>query len=353
MENTNFNWVFTGIYAPNANNNSARNLFWREIEKVICFLKLPWIIGGDFNEIRFTHERSTGGEDSVGMSRLNRFISQHELFYLPLHGGTYTWTNNQFNNIRSRIDRIMVSPEWEQQIPNLMQQALSRPCSDHSLIDLSCDGVKSGNVGFSFCKKLQLLKPKLRDWSILEYGDMDMRLDELENTFTSLYAEENLNDGLSEEQLNTRLQARTAEGYFKSKKGIRIADPLFPFIFPLVGEALSYMIQQAQEQGLIIGFQTAEGDKLISHLQFADDTLIFMDVEQLPTTYLGLPLGDKSGGVAKWDKVIDKFNACLPGWKKPHLNRAGKITLINNVLASLPVYYVSLFVMHVSVAKKI
>ncbi|XP_026417438.1 uncharacterized protein LOC113312920 [Papaver somniferum] len=58
----------------------------------------------------------------------------------------------------------------------------------------------------------------------------------------------------------------------------------------------------------------------------ADDPLIFLDadIEQiknlrlillsfeqltvLPTTYLGLPLGDKSGGVAKWDKVIDNIS---------------------------------------------
>ncbi|XP_026399730.1 uncharacterized protein LOC113295613 [Papaver somniferum] len=41
--------------------------------------------------------------------------------------------------------------------------------------------------------------------------------------------------------------------------------------------ALSYMIKQAQEQGLISGFQVVEGGKLVSHLQFADDTLIFLD----------------------------------------------------------------------------
>lgn len=162
------------------------------------------------------------------------------------------------------------------------------------------------------------------------------------------------------------------------------------------------MIQNAQENGFISGFQAVAGGKLISHLQFADDTLVFLDsdIEQvknlrllllsfeqltglrinftksqifgvgyfgdlsqfssvlgcysgtLPTTYLGLPLGDKRGGVAKWDKVIDRIIARLPGWQKTLLSKSCKITLINNVLASFPVYYMSLFVMHVSVAKK-
>ncbi|XP_026448108.1 uncharacterized protein LOC113348517 [Papaver somniferum] len=106
----------------------------------------------------------------------------------------------------------------------------------------------------------------------------------------------------------------SAVGYFKRKKGIRQGDHLSPFLFLLVGEALSYMIKQAQEQGLISGFQVVEGGKLVSHLQFADDTLIFLDAV---------------------------------------LNRGGKITLIKSVLPSLPTFYMSLFEMPVSLAKRL
>ncbi|XP_026436570.1 uncharacterized protein LOC113334557 [Papaver somniferum] len=73
----------------------------------------------------------------------------------------------------------------------------------------------------------------------------------------------------------------------------------------------------------------------------------------LPTTYLGLPLRDKCGGVAKWDKVVDKFIARLPGWQKSLLSRARKITLINSVLVCLPVYCMSLFEMPISVARNL
>lgn len=50
---------------------------------------------------------------------------------------------------------------------------------------------------------------------------------------------------------------------------------------------------------------------------------------------------------------MDKFLAKLVGWKKTLFKRDGKITLINSVLASLPVYYMSLFEMPVSCCKKI
>lgn len=68
---------------------------------------------------------------------------------------------------------------------------------------------------------------------------------------------------------------------------------------------------------------------------------------------MGLPLGDKYKGITKWDKVIDKFILYLAGWNKRILNRAGKITLIKSVLSSLPTYYMSLFEMPVSVAKRL
>ncbi|XP_026416071.1 uncharacterized protein LOC113311449 [Papaver somniferum] len=130
----------------------------------------------------------------------------------------------------------------------------------------------------------------------------------------------------------------SSTGYFKSKKRIRQGYPLSPFLFLLVGEALSYMIKQAQDQSLISGFNVADDGNSVSHLQFADDTLIFLDadIEQfssilgcytgvLPTTYLGLPLGDKSGGILKWDKVIESFLKKLAGWKKTILSRAASV----------------------------
>ncbi|XP_026441650.1 uncharacterized protein LOC113340789, partial [Papaver somniferum] len=50
----------------------------------------------------------------------------------------------------------------------------------------------------------------------------------------------------------------SATGYFKSEKGIRQGDSISPFLFLLVGEALSFMIKNAQEQVLIAGFQVNE-----------------------------------------------------------------------------------------------
>jgi len=63
-------------------------------------------------------------------------------------------------------------------------------------------------------------------------------------------------------------------GFFSSSRGLRQGDPLSPFLFVFVMEALSRMISAAvRGGGLLDGFKI--GDVYFSHLLFADNTLIF------------------------------------------------------------------------------
>lgn len=48
----------------------------------------------------------------------------------------------------------------------------------------------------------------------------------------------------------------------------------------IVGEALSKMISKAEGSGLVQEFQLSQGTPMISHLQFADDTLNFCDAKK-------------------------------------------------------------------------
>jgi hypothetical protein len=38
---------------------------------------------------------------------------------LPLAGGSFTWSNNLENPFWSRLDRFLVSPDWEVKFPGL------------------------------------------------------------------------------------------------------------------------------------------------------------------------------------------------------------------------------------------
>jgi hypothetical protein len=62
---------------------------------------------------------------------------------------------------------------------------------------------------------------------------------------------------------------------------VRQGDPLSPFLFVLVMEAFSRMLGAFTSRGLITGFSVGSSEQAwvnVSHLLFADDTLIFCGV---------------------------------------------------------------------------
>ena len=70
--------------------------------------------------------------------------------------------------------------------------------------------------------------------------------------------------------------------FFGSSRGLRQGDPLSPLLFVLVMEALGRMLDKAVHEGRMSGFSVGnlEGRYLVvSHLLFADDTLIFCEVD--------------------------------------------------------------------------
>ncbi|KAL0448870.1 UNVERIFIED_CONTAM: putative mitochondrial protein [Sesamum latifolium] len=66
-------------------------------------------------------------------------------------------------------------------------------------------------------------------------------------------------------------------GLVRPSRGIRQGDPLSPYLFLFCAEALSGMFKAAESSGLIQGVRVARGAPRISHLLFADDTLVFCE----------------------------------------------------------------------------
>ena len=67
---------------------------------------------------------------------------------------------------------------------------------------------------------------------------------------------------------------------FAPSRGLRQGDPLSPYLFLLVNEVLSLLIHKESKENRIIGVRMSPSGPSISHILFADDTLIFLKAEE-------------------------------------------------------------------------
>jgi hypothetical protein len=120
-------WI-TNIYGPNG--DEERHAFSREIRELADTIQGPWLMAGDFNSIRNPQERSI-----VNMSSnehlFNDFIWDLTLQEIPLLDRFFTWSNMQNPPILSKLDRVLLNPQWDSILPNTVISTLPRITSDH------------------------------------------------------------------------------------------------------------------------------------------------------------------------------------------------------------------------------
>ena len=87
--------------------------------------------------------------------------------------------------------------------------------------------------------------------------------------------------------------------YFQTKKGFRQGDPLSPMIFNIVADMLAIMIERAKSDGQIEGVIPHIIDGGLSILQYADDTILFVehDIEKARNLKLILSAFEQLSGL--------------------------------------------------------
>ncbi|GJU27326.1 cysteine-rich receptor-like protein kinase [Tanacetum coccineum] len=174
---------------------------------------------------------------------------------------------------------------------------------------------------------------------------------------------------------------------FCLERGVRQGDPLSPFLFILAAEGLNAIIREAVDKGVFRGIKIGSDNVVVSHLQYADDTIFFGEwnkenakalmcilkcfeevsglrvnynksklygvgvndadlrdmarwmgcgVGEFPFMYLGLPIGENMRRVGAWNTVVEKFKNRLADWKTKSMSFGGRLTLVKSVLGSLP-----------------
>jgi mannosylglycoprotein endo-beta-mannosidase len=66
-------------------------------------------------------------------------------------------------------------------------------------------------------------------------------------------------------------------------------------------------------------------------------------IQSFPCTYLGLPLHYRQLRRIDYQPLIDKLSNRLPAWKGRFLNRAARLKLLNSILSTMPVYFLTAF----------
>jgi hypothetical protein len=78
--------------------------------------------------------------------------------------------------------------------------------------------------------------------------------------------------------------------YFQTLKGLRQGDPLSPILFNIVADMLAIPIARAKEDGQVGGLIPHLVDSGISTLQYADNTILFMEHDLVKAVNMKLTL---------------------------------------------------------------
>jgi hypothetical protein len=185
--------------------------------------------------------------------------------------------------------------------------------------------------------------------------------------------------------------------YFRNARGVRQGDPLSPILFDFMADSLAAILSRANEAGHIKGVVSHLIPGGVTHLQYADDTMVMIEPSRLgianlkfillcfenmsglkinfdksevivtgvatdeqkrvacalncklgsfPLRYLGLPISDKRLTVADWSFLTEKVGHRVDPWQGLFLASAGRLELTNSCLSSLPMFAMGLYLLY-------
>ena len=109
------------------------HLTWELLRSLAQNDGVPWLIGGDFNEILWSHEKF-GGPIRVArqMEEFREVVEELAWRDLMFSGPEFTWTGNRHGEmIKVRLDRFFMTDSWNSLFPRYRVLHLKPNDSDH------------------------------------------------------------------------------------------------------------------------------------------------------------------------------------------------------------------------------
>uniref|UniRef100_A0A453CMW0 Endonuclease/exonuclease/phosphatase domain-containing protein n=1 Tax=Aegilops tauschii subsp. strangulata TaxID=200361 RepID=A0A453CMW0_AEGTS len=130
--------VIVQVYGPADHSRSAEFLVELEAKvREVSVAQLPLMVGGDFNLIRSGADKNNDNINWPRVAMFNNAVASMALREVARTGARYTWTNKQLAPVRSVLDRVFMSPDWEVVFPLCSLLAETRIGSDHVPLILS------------------------------------------------------------------------------------------------------------------------------------------------------------------------------------------------------------------------
>ncbi|KAI9108411.1 hypothetical protein K1719_020602 [Acacia pycnantha] len=127
------NMLLTAVHA--SPNEQKRRELWANLQELAASMAEPWLIPGDFNEIRSPLEQKGGGRvNETRCRKFNEWIQACDLIDVETKGPFYTWKGPKWEGLErvyKRLDRCLCNINWLEEFVDGEARILPRLCSDH------------------------------------------------------------------------------------------------------------------------------------------------------------------------------------------------------------------------------
>ena len=212
-----FKWILMAVYGPAQ--DDFKPAFLAELVRTCQQNPVPTLIGGDFNIMRHSKEKNKNNFNPRWPFLFNAVIDSFDLREIELTSRQFTWANSLSDLTFEKLDRVLMTTEWEFKYPLVTVHALDRGVSDHApllldtgepsytgavkqfkmelswfshedfrdrVVQIWNKSVNGQNAAQRWNRKLGALRKDLRGWAAHIQGEYKTQKQHFQNTVTSL-----------------------------------------------------------------------------------------------------------------------------------------------------------------------